>query len=97
MSTPPSPLHGRRSKAPGASSKAEVADTGKPVSLAKHLDIPRGAANFKIFADTIKNVATEFFEMSTPDGTGAINYAVRRPIGVVAVICPWNLPLLLMT
>ena len=76
---------------------AEVADTGKPVSLAKHLDIPRGAANFKVFADTIKNVSTEFFEMATPDGTGAINYAVRRPVGVVGVICPWNLPLLLMT
>jgi aminomuconate-semialdehyde/2-hydroxymuconate-6-semialdehyde dehydrogenase len=76
---------------------AEVADTGKPVSLARHLDIPRGAANFKVFADTVKNVATEFFEMATPDGTGAINYAVRRPIGVVGVICPWNLPLLLMT
>jgi len=77
--------------------QAEVADTGKPVSLARHLDIPRGAANFKVFADTIKNDATEFFEMSTPDGAGAINYAVRRPVGVVAVICPWNLPLLLMT
>lgn len=76
---------------------AEVADTGKPVNLAKHLDIPRGAANFKVFADTIKNVSTEFFEMATPDGTGAINYAVRRPVGVVGVICPWNLPLLLMT
>ena len=76
---------------------AEVADTGKPVSLARHIDIPRGAANFKVFADTIKNVATEFFEMATPDGAGAINYAMRRPIGVVGVICPWNLPLLLMT
>src|SRR5438128_359996 len=29
---------------------AEVADTGKPHSLASHVDIPRGAANFKIFA-----------------------------------------------
>ncbi len=77
--------------------EAEVADTGKPLSLAKHLDIPRGAANFKVFADTIKNVSTEFFEMATPDGAGAINYAVRRPVGVVGVICPWNLPLLLMT
>ncbi|AXK80606.1 2-hydroxymuconic semialdehyde dehydrogenase [Pseudolabrys taiwanensis] len=77
--------------------EAEVADTGKPVSLASHLDIPRGAANFKVFADTVKNVSTEFFEMATPDGAGAINYAVRRPVGVVGVICPWNLPLLLMT
>jgi aminomuconate-semialdehyde/2-hydroxymuconate-6-semialdehyde dehydrogenase len=77
--------------------QAEVADTGKPVSLARHLDIPRGAANFKIFADVVKNVPGEFFEMATPDGRGAINYALRRPVGVVAVICPWNLPLLLMT
>jgi aminomuconate-semialdehyde/2-hydroxymuconate-6-semialdehyde dehydrogenase len=77
--------------------QAEVADTGKPVSLASHLDIPRGAANFKIFADTVKNVATEFFQMPTPDGQGALNYAIRVPKGVVAVVCPWNLPLLLMT
>ena len=76
---------------------AEVADTGKPVSLARHLDIPRGAANFKIFADVVKNVPGEFFEMGTPDGRGAINYALRTPVGVVAVVCPWNLPLLLMT
>jgi len=76
---------------------AEVADTGKPVSLARHLDIPRGAANFKIFADVVKNVPTESFQMATPDGRGALNYAIRVPKGVVAVICPWNLPLLLMT
>ena len=77
--------------------EAECADTGKPMSLARHLDIPRGAANFKVFADTVKNVPTEFFELATPDGRGAINYALRTPVGVVAVICPWNLPLLLMT
>ena len=77
--------------------KAEIADTGKPSSLASHIDIPRGAANFKIFADVIRNVGSEFFETQMPDGTEAINYAVRRPKGVIAVICPWNLPLLLMT
>jgi aminomuconate-semialdehyde/2-hydroxymuconate-6-semialdehyde dehydrogenase len=76
---------------------AECRDTGKPKSLARHIDIPRGAANFKIFADLVKNVATEAFEMATPDGAGALNYAVRRPKGVIGVICPWNLPLLLMT
>jgi aminomuconate-semialdehyde/2-hydroxymuconate-6-semialdehyde dehydrogenase len=76
---------------------AECADTGKPRSLASHIDIPRGAANFKIFADVVKNVPTEFFEMATPDGRGAINYGYRSPVGVVGVICPWNLPLLLMT
>lgn len=76
---------------------AECADTGKPKSLARHIDIPRGAANFKVFADVVKNVSTEFFETATPDGKGAINYGYRSPVGVVAVICPWNLPLLLMT
>src|SRR5262245_47759798 len=77
--------------------QAEVADTGKPHSLASHVDIPRGAANFKIFADTIKNASTESFEMTTPDGKTARSYTVRSPRGVIAVVCPWNLPLLLMT
>ncbi len=48
------------------------------MSLARHVDIPRGAANFKIFADIVKNVPTEFFEMTTPDGKAALNYA-RAP------------------
>ena len=77
--------------------QAEVADTGKPVGLASHIDIPRGAANFKVFADVVKSVPTEAFQMATPDGTGALNYAIRVPKGVIGVICPWNLPLLLMT
>lgn len=76
---------------------AEVADTGKPHGLAAHVDIPRGAANFTIFADTIQNVSTESFEMTTPDGRTALSYALRVPRGVIAVVCPWNLPLLLMT
>jgi aminomuconate-semialdehyde/2-hydroxymuconate-6-semialdehyde dehydrogenase len=76
---------------------AEVADTGKPNSLASHIDIPRGAANFQVFADTMKSHHGEFFKMDTPDGAGAINYTSERPKGVIGVICPWNLPLLLMT
>ena len=52
---------------------AEIADTGKPKSLASHIDIPRGAANFKVFADMIKNVPTESFFLETPDGEGAVN------------------------
>ena len=66
--------------------EAEVADTGKPASLARHIDIPRGAANFKIFADVVKNVPSEFFQMATPDKQGAINYAMRVPKGVIAVM-----------
>lgn len=77
--------------------EAECLDTGKPKSMASHIDIPRGAANFKIFADLVRNVPTESFLMDTPDGTGAVNYAIRKPRGVIGVIAPWNLPLLLMT
>lgn len=76
---------------------AEIADTGKPYHLASHLDIPRGAANFKVFADLIRNVPGENFMMDTPDNGHALNYSVRVPRGVVGVVCPWNLPLLLMT
>jgi aminomuconate-semialdehyde/2-hydroxymuconate-6-semialdehyde dehydrogenase len=77
--------------------QAEVADTGKPVSLASKLDVPRAAANFRVFADLVKMSGLESFQTETPDGTGAINYAVRKPLGVVGVITPWNLPLLLLT
>ncbi|MFB9127574.1 2-hydroxymuconic semialdehyde dehydrogenase [Paraburkholderia dipogonis] len=76
---------------------AEVADTGKPRALASHLDIPRGAANFRVFADAVRNVPTECFTGVAPDGKPALNYSLRRPKGVIAVVCPWNLPLLLMT
>jgi len=77
--------------------QAEVADTGKPVSLASRLDVPRAAANFRVFADMVKMSGLESFQTETPDGTNALNYAVRKPLGVVGVITPWNLPLLLLT
>lgn len=77
--------------------EAEVADTGKPHSLARAVDIPRGAANFRIFAEMIGTMPDHAFHTQTPHGTRALNYTVRRPKGVVAVISPWNLPLLLMT
>ncbi|MEJ2765143.1 2-hydroxymuconic semialdehyde dehydrogenase [Photobacterium sp. MCCC 1A19761] len=76
---------------------AECKDTGKPRSIASHIDIPRGAANFKAFSETLANHPTEAFKLDTPDGKGALNYGHRQPKGVIAVICPWNLPLLLMT
>lgn len=77
--------------------EAEMNDTGQPRVVMEHAFIPRGAANFRIFADVVKNVPTESFELPTPDGAGALNYAVRVPKGVVGVICPWNAPFLLMT
>jgi len=76
---------------------AEVADTGKPLSMAGTIDIPRGAANFRIFANIMRGHGSQAYPMDTSDGLGAINYVVREPLGVIGVICPWNLPLLLMT
>nr|WP_232059345.1 aldehyde dehydrogenase family protein [Kineobactrum salinum] len=63
---------------------AEIADTGKPRTLAAHVDIPRGAANFRAFADYIASIPNEVFETDTPDGGRAINYSVRKPLGWLA-------------
>ncbi|MBU3069086.1 2-hydroxymuconic semialdehyde dehydrogenase [Aestuariicella sp. G3-2] len=76
---------------------AEMADTGKSFFQARNIDIPRGAANFRIFADLVTSQSSECFQTPTDDGRGALNYAVNKPLGVVAVIAPWNLPLLLLT
>jgi aminomuconate-semialdehyde/2-hydroxymuconate-6-semialdehyde dehydrogenase len=76
---------------------AEIADTGKTLQQARTLDIPRGAANFRAYADLALARASECFEMGTADGRGALNYSVHKPVGVVAVIAPWNLPFLLLT
>jgi aminomuconate-semialdehyde/2-hydroxymuconate-6-semialdehyde dehydrogenase len=77
--------------------QAEVADTGKPIALASKLDVPRAAANFRVFADLVKISGLEAFQTETADGAGALNYAIRKPLGVVGIITPWNLPLLLLT
>lgn len=77
--------------------EAEMIDCGQPSHVMRHVFIPRGAANFKVFADVIKNVPTESFMLDTPDGAGALNYALRVPKGVIGVISPWNAPFLLMT
>ena len=76
---------------------AEMADTGKPHAMASTLDIPRGAANFRVFADLIKTVPLESFRTELAGGAQALNYTVRKPLGVIGVISPWNLPLLLLT
>lgn len=72
---------------------AESLDNGKPVSLAKAVDIPRAVSNFKFFATAILHYASESHYM---EGLG-VNYTVRKPIGVVGCISPWNLPLYLFT
>lgn len=77
--------------------RAEIGDTGKPVSWASQIDIPRGAANFRTFAELARTLDMESYMTDTPDGRQALNYAYRKPLGVVGVISPWNLPLLLLT
>ncbi len=74
--------------------EAESKDNGKPVSLAKAVDIPRAASNFRFFGNAITQFASESHESV---GQNAINYTLRQPIGVVGCISPWNLPLYLFT
>lgn len=76
---------------------AEVADTGRSLHQARTLDIARGIANFRTFADLAKIANTDLFQSETADGAGALNYTIRKPLGVVGIISPWNLPLLLFT
>jgi len=76
---------------------AEMADTGKPHAMASTIDVPRGIANFRMFADILATAPLDSHRLDLPDGAYALNYAARKPLGVVGVISPWNLPLLLMT
>ncbi|KAA2286094.1 aldehyde dehydrogenase [Arenimonas fontis] len=71
---------------------AESRDSGKPLSLARTLDIPRAVANLRFFA----HAATQFASESHT-APGALHYTLRQPLGVAGVISPWNLPLYLFT
>jgi len=73
--------------------RAEAIDTGKPLALARAVDIPRAVANFRFFATAIVHWASE---SHVTDGE-ALNYTLRRPRGVVGLISPWNLPLYLLS
>ncbi len=76
----------------------ESRDSGKPLSLARRLDIPRAISNLRYFAAAIMSWGSESHAMETGAvGTGAINYTLRQPLGVVGCISPWNLPLYLFT
>ncbi|CAI8297010.1 MAG: 2-aminomuconic 6-semialdehyde dehydrogenase [Owenweeksia sp. TMED14] len=72
---------------------AESLDNGKPLKLARAVDIPRAADNFRFYASAILHENSEIHDM----GINGFNYTTRRPIGVVACISPWNLPLYLFT
>jgi aminomuconate-semialdehyde/2-hydroxymuconate-6-semialdehyde dehydrogenase len=73
--------------------RAESVDNGKPLDLARRLDIPRAVSNLRFFAAAASQFASESHAMES----GAINYTLRSPIGVVGCISPWNLPLYLFT
>ena len=74
--------------------KAESMDNGKPLSLAKTVDIPRAATNFRFFSQAITQFCSESHEQIAAK---SINFTLRQPIGVVGCISPWNLPLYLFT
>ncbi len=73
---------------------AESMDNGKPLSLAKKVDIPRAALNFRFFSQAITQFYSESHEQISQK---SINFTLRQPIGVVGCISPWNLPLYLFT
>ena len=75
--------------------RAESHDNGKPIALARAVDIPRAAANFRFFAHAATQFAAESHE--TTGARPAFNFTLRRPLGVVGCISPWNLPLYLFT
>lgn len=73
--------------------QAESIDNGKPLSLARVMDIPRAASNFQFYAQAITQFSSEAHQMEQ----SYLNYTLRQPIGVVGCISPWNLPLYLFT
>lgn len=73
--------------------RIESTDSGKPLSLAKMLDIPRAVANFRFFATAILHASSD----AHITDAAAINYTLRQPLGVVGLISPWNLPLYLLS
>jgi len=72
---------------------AESKDNGKPLKLAREVDIPRASANMRFFATAILHDASSSYQTDAL----AINYTQRSPLGIVACISPWNLPLYLFT
>src|SRR6266436_4221219 len=73
--------------------RAESIDTGKPISLARTLDIPRAVANFRFFATAILHTESEAHMTDNV----AFNYTLRQPRGIAGLISPWNLPLYLLS
>ena len=72
---------------------AESRDTGKPITLAKNMDVARAVSNFRFFAQAVRQQSTKAHLMSNK----TINYTTRRPAGIVGIIVPWNLPIYLLS
>lgn len=73
---------------------AESIDTGKPVSLAASVDIPRAVANLRYFADAAVTFCDRQEQYTTATASSTVH---DRPVGVIGAISPWNLPLYLLT
>lgn len=73
--------------------RLESQDNGKPLSLARRMDIPRAVANFRFFATAILHQSSE----AHVTDSSALNYTLRQPVGVAGLISPWNLPLYLLS
>ncbi|MCX8081652.1 MAG: aldehyde dehydrogenase [Bacteroidia bacterium] len=73
--------------------RAETIDNGKPITLSRSVDIPRGSANFRFYAHALLQMHTEAYPMDDV----ALNYVLRQPVGVAGCISPWNLPLYLFS
>ena len=72
--------------------RLESEDSGKPLNMARTIDIPRAVQNFRFYAGQIRHDVTDCHMMSN-----AVNYSLREPVGICGLITPWNLPLYLLS
>jgi aminomuconate-semialdehyde/2-hydroxymuconate-6-semialdehyde dehydrogenase len=75
-----------------AMARLESEDSGKPLSLARRIDVPRAVSNFRFFAGAVRHDETQCTTMGD-----AMNYSRRSPVGVAGLITPWNLPIYLLS
>jgi aminomuconate-semialdehyde/2-hydroxymuconate-6-semialdehyde dehydrogenase len=73
--------------------RLEATDVGKPYPMAVQNEVPRAAHNLKFFADFMEQQGGEVYPM----GDEYLNYTRYEPVGVAALITPWNAPFMLTT
>jgi acyl-CoA reductase-like NAD-dependent aldehyde dehydrogenase len=70
----------------------ESLDTGKPVKLAKIVDVAKTAEHLRYYAGWPTKIEGSVLPVSQP---GVHAYTRREPVGVCGQIIPWNFPLLM--